>query len=1384
MATTGAPKREHVNNNGSEWELKHAASMKEVEAATEVDAPLDRAHHDGVQAKRIIAKDVLEDKHATYDDEYDDAKGEPSSRRNRAGLVAENVAPSRSHEGGTDIARTIKESATSCSAGSILRLKLSGNAPHRLGATNFDTVAGSTSDPAALASASSTNSKLASDGVHAPGRPASVGRAICSETPAAESASIRSPADAAVQRNLSSRRVLADPTLDSRVPTGDSAAGASVLISASTQSSEPGDEDAPESRSTALHGRGERGPLDHPSETSRNRSVAVAPARKSGTSAGFPRSVQIELALARSLETRLTDARASVAALRSSLLAEDPAFPDDKWDPSKAVEAGGIADFGLRGLDDDKADALLNANALDASSVWLQLLPEAELQAREDEAEAALRRERDAAEAAHARREQALAVDAEAAKDDVERRRREAQAEAERAKEDLALATARAQAGLLSAYQRVEAQLRAALARQRAIVRERYGELEAARVGELALPRGLQDASMARQLRVQWEGLPQPVRVHVVCLRGLRGRCPAGRYVMNWELWDRLGGRPLHWAARGLPGGAALAGLGEDRDGPHSVRVLPGTTPLPVRHHGRDSDIELAFQQAAHVALPPRHDLRPGMVVIGRLYRVATRSCPVDAVVGWTVLPACDADCRVVTGMLLLPLLRGDLDPTLASFSQFEACAADRSQWLCNAYVEVSRLPREALVREPRRVTGWGATSGGHDARVSEFDAQLTITGAQLRLRRGKYGNTGASVRERGSSDLHHSNLGIIREPEDVTRWQRFDELTDTDSADDASSRGDSNEGGTETRGGRLASESNTVPLATSMNATQLACDGDADYWRAKASDARRLYAAEASLLSAGHSLPQGTRLDDLIVPSADALARHATHASGPSVFDPAFCVELAGTLALAAAHSTSLDITSASASYSDQLSALIASRARVAASAYSVLPPEERRHYRYDLMGGTSRARVKRKGFRLPVPRALTALTRKMRLLWLELTGDLYPPGATRCARAAAALSSPLCWMQLLLCASAFYARAFAHYTGQYLFLRALRVPVYAFAVAPYGCTLKYVAAALPAHLEIGVVAAGPLASLLSVVAGIGILAVIQAALGGAVLAGPLAPVSWFVSFLGLAAMFDGPLIALVDAAAGRYDCAARYAPCGPDPAGPACPCFQGDAWRLPRRFAADEGSPVMGIAVTAALYVLSSGVGVALLWWYLLNVHLGGRVRDTYSRLCSPHAESLALSSRLKVAADPDTADGADCSGCWLPCDDEVSAEELADALAEARAWRGVRGERMRVSMVQETVTIAEPTAADAAGKSRTGPAETRVHVLISRGTTVDHECSSAASGPDGSAAGPDRLAVTICGSGSLAAASPALPAAASVRRHFVVNPSKGRVGEVYVA
>ena len=276
----------------------------------------------------------------------------------------------------------------------------------------------------------------------------------------------------------------------------------------------------------------------------------------------------------------------------------------------------------------------------------------------------------------------------------------------------------------------------------------------------------------------------------------------------------------------------------------------------------------------------------------------------------------------------------------------------------------------------------------------------------------------------------------------------------------------------------------------------------------------------------------------------------------------------------------------------------------------------------------------------------------------------------ATHCTRGFASYELVT---QLLLLASALYLRVFLHGMGQFLYLAALRVPISAFYATPVSTVARYPIATLPVEVDVGVVAAGPLFSLLC-------FAVVAAGSSGAsrlLNIHTTEVISRFIAALGVAAVLDPPLIAIVDAALGRFSCAAAYpAMCGASSgtfagtlttgvavgaASLQCACTTPDALVLPAAFAVREGCIVVGVLLTLLIYSVIMLLAVGGLAYYLMRVHRGGRVADAFRRVSTPAAELGGRGSGMAAAS------------AAFPSDTEISGNELAWLVSKSLLWRG---------------------------------------------------------------------------------------------------------------
>merc|ERR1711991_22819 len=67
----------------------------------------------------------------------------------------------------------------------------------------------------------------------------------------------------------------------------------------------------------------------------------------------------------------------------------------------------------------------------------------------------------------------------------------------------------------------------------------------------------------------------------------------------------------------------------------------------------------------------------------------------------WTAFPAVDMHKNLISGRFKLPLIRGIMDTSVDTYSGLESSyATDLDRWLSNVYVEVVKLPKEAILED------------------------------------------------------------------------------------------------------------------------------------------------------------------------------------------------------------------------------------------------------------------------------------------------------------------------------------------------------------------------------------------------------------------------------------------------------------------------------------------------------------------------------------------------------------------------------------------------------------------------------------------------------------------------------------------------------------
>ncbi|KAK6182267.1 hypothetical protein SNE40_009987 [Patella caerulea] len=254
------------------------------------------------------------------------------------------------------------------------------------------------------------------------------------------------------------------------------------------------------------------------------------------------------------------------------------------------------------------------------------------------------------------------------------------------------------------AFRRAESQLVGTLEKRKGEVKTLYGDL--------MLEDGHYGGSKGRRWKVDWNKTPQPIQINLKCLRGVKDKLPAGRYVMMVSIYNRLGGHTMRWSKlKGQKWGGAT---------------------LPMFHEGNFHNIELKIDQSLFTVLPAKPSLRPGMMLVFELFLLRGSVVPTDRVISWGCFPVCDGSFDVIEGKYKCSMLRGEMDADIDKHEKLEELmASDIDHWMSNLYFEVVKLPRylagqneyevelqftSSLTSYPDRIkTGWDENRDGED---------------------------------------------------------------------------------------------------------------------------------------------------------------------------------------------------------------------------------------------------------------------------------------------------------------------------------------------------------------------------------------------------------------------------------------------------------------------------------------------------------------------------------------------------------------------------------------------------------------------------------------------------------------------------------------------
>ncbi len=136
---------------------------------------------------------------------------------------------------------------------------------------------------------------------------------------------------------------------------------------------------------------------------------------------------------------------------------------------------------------------------------------------------------------------------------------------------------------------------------------------------------------------------------------------------------------------------------------------------------------------------------------------------------------------------------------------------------------------------------------------------------------------------------------------------------------------------------------------------------------------------------------------------------------------------------------------------------------------------------------------------------------------------------------------------------------------------------------------------------------------------------------------------ISRFLLCYGFETLIDPLLILIVDIASQNWD---------------------GDAFKLYNLWQIQEGSGVAGVIFTLLIYACLTVASLAVVYYYLLKIHMNGRMFDIHPRLHS----------------DDDV---------WhIPDDMEISAQVLQYIISKSYKWRGFQGTKRQIAVTKYTV------------------------------------------------------------------------------------------------
>ncbi|CAM9364844.1 unnamed protein product, partial [Choristocarpus tenellus] len=733
----------------------------------------------------------------------------------------------------------------------------------------------------------------------------------------------------------------------------------------------------------------------------------------------------------------------------------------------------------------------------------------------------------------------------------------------------------------------------------------------------------------------------------------------------------------------------------------------------PFKHRGRHFDRELCIEQSVFQLCPSKHNLRPGNIITLELFqvragcqRLSGPKCSQDRVVAWAVLPMADSQLR---GSYRIPVMRGEPDPRITLHSTLERMISeDLGIWLGNLYLEVRCLPREMY--KVSLLADGGLHHKEHDIEFDHVNKLLNLGD----LNRTNKDNVDPPHSRRECDTLPASTSPYIKgdtgtkdlvaqHEKDGKGDSRKDERDHTDHSWEGDLPSVVPEGSVGGKGGGIVTHNSEASVGVPIpnhgsRGRKFGREGkkNSDGVHPSSSSSGRTLFWEwmQTAVSLGKRswlwglLRSRTKVEVKVIPTegSDGLggSRVSADRTDPThtrkrlgekdgggggckepldsstygecwsdddiAQDPLYSFEPSGEAANTA------DAAAGLAHNCNGLSGRVRKRGEGArwddmglglTSSLKETPgrggnssdqwtwspltnPEERKQFRF--------AVAPEPGGSVPGPDAV--VRHKLRYLRHEVMPDLSPRNCK---------SLEYC-LTLVLGASALWLRMYLHFLGQWALLRVCGVPVFGFSPGLYTFPVKYLRSSVGLHLEVGVVAWGPIFTSLC-------FALLAAWARFLFICGLPEAISQFTVAFGVATVFDPLLVLAVDLLAGNHGCSNRCI----DYTSPLCRCHEGDAWKLYTWLEKEEAAGIAGALATFLIYFATVATATTFLFQYLIHIHMSGRILDVWRRL---HA--------------PDDA-------FFVPHDLEISLAELRHICALARKWRAPDGIH-RVVVAQE--------------------------------------------------------------------------------------------------